>query len=63
MVYLGGGDLVEVGYANEGKEEHIESAINQNTAAILFVKSHHAVQKIWHQLKKYMKLHKEIIFH
>lgn len=45
MVYLGGGDLVEVGYANEGKEEHIESAINQNTAAILFVKSHHAVQK------------------
>ncbi|HCW35004.1 MAG TPA: SelA-like pyridoxal phosphate-dependent enzyme [Staphylococcus sp.] len=45
MVYLGGGALVEVGYANEGKEEHIESAINQNTAAILFVKSHHAVQK------------------
>lgn len=46
MIYLGGGKLVEVGYANEGKAEHIADAINENTAAILFVKSHHAVQKI-----------------
>ncbi|WP_284645682.1 DgaE family pyridoxal phosphate-dependent ammonia lyase [Paenibacillus silviterrae] len=45
MVYLGGGKLVEAGYANEGKAEHIEEAIGENTAAILFVKSHHAVQK------------------
>ncbi|PKR84834.1 DgaE family pyridoxal phosphate-dependent ammonia lyase [Heyndrickxia camelliae] len=45
MVFLGGGKLVEVGYANEGKVEHISDAINENTAAILFVKSHHAVQK------------------
>ncbi|MEW9675757.1 DgaE family pyridoxal phosphate-dependent ammonia lyase [Lentibacillus sp. L22] len=45
MVYLGGGRLVEVGYANEGKAEHIEEAINTSTAAILYVKSHHAVQK------------------
>ncbi|CAG7652456.1 DgaE family pyridoxal phosphate-dependent ammonia lyase [Paenibacillus allorhizosphaerae] len=45
MVYLGGGRLVEVGYANEGKAEHIEDAINGNTAAILYVKSHHCVQK------------------
>jgi L-seryl-tRNA(Ser) seleniumtransferase len=45
MIFLGGGKLVEVGYANEGKAEHISSAINENTAAILFVKSHHAVQK------------------
>lgn len=45
MVYLGGGSLIEVGYANEGKSEHVESAINKNTAAILYVKSHHAVQK------------------
>ncbi|MCP3776311.1 DgaE family pyridoxal phosphate-dependent ammonia lyase [Paenibacillus sp. MZ04-78.2] len=45
MVYLGGGKLVEVGYANEGKAEHIEDAISENTAAILYVKSHHAVQK------------------
>nr|MBR9646687.1 DegT/DnrJ/EryC1/StrS family aminotransferase [Streptococcus sp. 11-4097] len=45
MIYLGGGKLVEVGYANEGKAEHIEEAIGENTAAILYVKSHHAVQK------------------
>lgn len=45
MIYLGGGKLIEVGYANEGKAEHIEDAISENTAAILYVKSHHAVQK------------------
>jgi len=45
MVYLGGGRIIEVGYANEGKAEHIEDAISENTAAILYVKSHHAVQK------------------
>ncbi|MFC4598268.1 DgaE family pyridoxal phosphate-dependent ammonia lyase [Cohnella hongkongensis] len=45
MVYLGGGRLIEVGYANEGKAFHIEDAIGPNTAAILYVKSHHCVQK------------------
>lgn len=45
MIYLGGGKLVEVGYANEGRKEHIEDAINERTAAILYVKSHHSVQK------------------
>ncbi|MFC5405294.1 DgaE family pyridoxal phosphate-dependent ammonia lyase [Cohnella soli] len=45
MVFLGGGKLVEVGYANEGNAEHIEDAISERTAAILYVKSHHAVQK------------------
>ncbi|PAV31183.1 SelA-like pyridoxal phosphate-dependent enzyme [Virgibacillus profundi] len=45
MIYLGGGSLIEVGYANEGSKDHIKEAINENTAAILYVKSHHAVQK------------------
>lgn len=45
MVFLGGGKTVEVGYANEGRKEHIEDAISVNTAAILYVKSHHCVQK------------------
>ncbi|UOQ84330.1 DgaE family pyridoxal phosphate-dependent ammonia lyase [Gracilibacillus salinarum] len=45
MIYLGGGNLVEAGYANEGKAHHIEDAISENTAAIFYVKSHHAVQK------------------
>ena len=45
MVGLGGGIVVEAGYANECKPEHIESLINPDTAAILYVKSHHCVQK------------------
>lgn len=45
MIYLGGGSLVEVGYANEGRVEHLEQAITGNTAGILYVQSHHAVQK------------------
>lgn len=45
MVYLGGGCTVEVGYANEGRDKHVKEAISEKTAAILYVKSHHAVQK------------------
>ncbi|MCO6559482.1 MAG: DgaE family pyridoxal phosphate-dependent ammonia lyase [Gilliamella sp.] len=45
MVSLGGGVIVEAGYANECKPEHIESLINPDTAAILYIKSHHCVQK------------------
>jgi len=45
MIYLGGGVLVEAGFANEGKAYHIEEAITDRTAAILYVKSHHCVQK------------------
>lgn len=45
MIYLGGGKLIEVGYANEGYADHIKEAISEHTAGILFVQSHHAVQK------------------
>lgn len=45
MVSLGGGVVVEAGYANECKPEHIGAMINADTAAILYVKSHHCVQK------------------
>ncbi|WFR60573.1 DgaE family pyridoxal phosphate-dependent ammonia lyase [Paenibacillus amylolyticus] len=45
MIFLGGGRVVEVGYANEGRKEHIDQAIGERTAAILYVQSHHAVQK------------------
>lgn len=45
MIQLGGGKIVEVGYANGSKLCDIEDAINPNTLAILFVKSHHCVQK------------------
>ncbi|GHD68446.1 D-glucosaminate-6-phosphate ammonia lyase [Jeongeupia chitinilytica] len=45
MVRLGGGVPVEVGQANESEAFHVASAITGRTAAILYVKSHHAVQK------------------
>jgi len=45
MVYLGGGRVVEAGYANEGHAWQLEEAIGERTAAVLYVKSHHAVQK------------------
>lgn len=45
MIYLGGGKLIEVGYANEGAQEHIQEALNERTAAIIYVQSHHTVQK------------------
>src|SRR5699024_9382726 len=45
MIELGGGKVVEAGYANMCRADHIEDMITENTAAILYVKSHHSVQK------------------
>lgn len=45
MITLGGGIVVEAGYANECTKAQLEMMINEETAAILYVKSHHCVQK------------------
>jgi len=45
MIRIGGGKVVEVGQANKVEKDHIEQAINDHTAALLYVKSHHTVQK------------------
>ncbi|MCD1258047.1 DgaE family pyridoxal phosphate-dependent ammonia lyase [Paenibacillus athensensis] len=45
MIYLGGGKVIEAGYANEGHAWQLEEAISDRTAAVLYVKSHHTVQK------------------
>jgi L-seryl-tRNA(Ser) seleniumtransferase len=45
MITLGGGLVVEAGYSNECRVEQVSAKITANTAAILFVKSHHTVQK------------------
>ena len=45
MVALGGGRLAEAGYSNECSPEQLAAAITPQTAAILYVKSHHCVQK------------------
>ncbi|QIK69887.1 DgaE family pyridoxal phosphate-dependent ammonia lyase [Erysipelothrix sp. HDW6C] len=44
-IRMGGGAIVEVGYANACTLEQFAAGINENTAALLYVKSHHAVQK------------------
>lgn len=45
MIEVGGGTVVEAGYANKCTPELIEDQITGNTAGILYVKSHHSVQK------------------
>lgn len=45
LIRIAGGVPVEVGQANHVEPEHICGAIGPNTAALLYVKSHHAVQK------------------
>ncbi|SEG17113.1 DgaE family pyridoxal phosphate-dependent ammonia lyase [Paenibacillus sp. UNC499MF] len=45
MIAIGGGKVVEVGQANHVEKDHIAEAVTDKTAALLYVKSHHAVQK------------------
>ncbi|WP_436877653.1 DgaE family pyridoxal phosphate-dependent ammonia lyase [Siccibacter turicensis] len=45
MVALGGGRVVEAGYANECSADQLAAAITPRTAAIMYIKSHHCVQK------------------
>jgi len=45
MVELGSGQVKEAGYANMCSPKHIEMMITEETAAILYIKSHHTVQK------------------
>ena len=45
MVAQGGGQVVEAGYANMCTPEHVARMITEETAALLYIKSHHTVQK------------------
>lgn len=45
MIRLGGGKIIEAGFSNKVLTQHIEENINENTAALFYVKSHHCVQK------------------
>lgn len=44
-IRLGGGKVVEVGQSNLAARWQLEKALSARTAALLFVKSHHCVQK------------------
>jgi len=41
MIRIGGGQVVEVGTVNRVLEHHLQAAFNDQTAALLFVVSHH----------------------
>ncbi|KRN98770.1 DgaE family pyridoxal phosphate-dependent ammonia lyase [Companilactobacillus kimchiensis] len=45
MLGLAGAKMVPAGYANMCTPEHIEMQITEQTAAVLYIKSHHTVQK------------------
>jgi L-seryl-tRNA(Ser) seleniumtransferase/D-glucosaminate-6-phosphate ammonia-lyase len=60
MVVLGGGKPVEVGFANFTHENNLLEAINDKTAAIMYVKSHHCVQKGMLSLEKTIEIAKEV---
>ncbi|MGM9903896.1 MAG: DgaE family pyridoxal phosphate-dependent ammonia lyase [Enterococcus sp.] len=45
MIRQGGGCVVEAGYANQCTAAHLEMMITERTAGILYIKSHHTVQK------------------
>lgn len=44
-IRLGGGRVVEVGQSNLAARWQLEKAVSERTAALLFVQSHHSVQK------------------
>lgn len=59
MIALGGGKAVEVGNANHVEEAHLREAIDAQTAALFYVKSHHAIQKGMQSLATMIQLGRE----
>ena len=53
---LGGAKVIEAGYANECTLDSVESCITDNTVAMLYVKSHHCVQKGMPDMKSFIEL-------
>lgn len=45
MIGLGGCEVSEAGSANECHPHHVEAMIDEDTVALMYVKSHHCVQK------------------
>lgn len=59
MINLGGGTPILVGQANKVQREHIEGAIKKNTCALMYIKSHHAVQKGMQSIEVMVDIAKE----
>ena len=56
VIRTAGGKVVHVGYANKTENWMVEGAINENTAALIYVVSHHCVQKSMCALKDYIEI-------
>ncbi len=56
MIELGGGKVVEAGYSNECKPEQIEAMITDQTVGLIYIKSHHCVQKSMASIIEYVKI-------
>lgn len=56
LVRMSGGNPIEVGMANDVAVEDIEQAINENTAALMYVKSHHCIQKGMLSIEKMVEI-------
>lgn len=55
-IRLGGGKVIEVGQSNLAYRWQLEKAIGPQTAALLYVKSHHCVQKGMVALKTFVEI-------
>ncbi|QBH96936.1 DgaE family pyridoxal phosphate-dependent ammonia lyase [Limnobaculum zhutongyuii] len=55
-IRLGGGKVIEVGQSNLSYRWQLEKAISSETAALLYVKSHHCVQKGMVALKDFVEV-------
>lgn len=60
MIQLGGGKVVEVGFANGSDIADIAGAVNKDTLAVVFVKSHHCVQKEMVDAESVIRLAKQL---
>lgn len=59
MINQGGGKVVEAGFSNECTSKQIEMEITNQTAALLYIKSHHTVQKSMLSINEMVKIAKK----
>lgn len=58
-ISMGGGKIKEAGYSNKCEVIDVEGLINNNTAALIYIKSHHCVQKGILDIEDYIKIGKK----
>lgn len=58
-ISMGGGKIKEAGYSNKCEVVDVEALINDNTAALIYIKSHHCVQKGILEIEDYIEIGKK----